>query len=85
MTESDPGSLFTYYLFEFLKGIKDKNSENRKFFRLYSNVEKKIQDYRNFIGKPEQNITIGISDENIEEFPLWIFEGTEIFQVIEDR
>jgi hypothetical protein len=65
------GSLFTYYLMEFLK------SQNRKIAYLRE-VDEKIQEYRKFNEKNPQNMFIGLSKDNITHLPSWLFKGNRI-------
>jgi hypothetical protein len=65
------GSLFTYYLLQFLNQHQDLTLSNLK------EVEDKIQKYRRLTQKKPQNISISISKESITYLPSWLFLNTK--------
>ena len=68
---NDRGSLFTYYLLQFLKNLNKEKSRN--FIHLSKNVEEKIQKYRSLLDKPQQNLFIRINKLDITDLPSWLF------------
>lgn len=64
------GSLFTYYLFRFLKS----SNESVRICSLEENVEEKIVNYRRERYKPEQHITVSLTDLSVRTFPSWLFK-----------
>lgn len=79
---SDPresSSLFTYYLFQHLNRISEEirsGRDSRELSRLDSEVEKKIQEYRERTGKQPQNMVMSISHPEINRFPKWFFKNS---------
>lgn len=65
------GSLFTYYLLQFLNQHWNPNISDLR------EVEDDIQNYRILTQKKPQNISIGISKENITYLPSWLFSNTK--------
>lgn len=73
------GSLFTYYLIKFLDNAGYLLSKGCR--RLILNlsglrqVENQVQNYRQLAKKKPQNMSIGLSQNNITCLPLWLFES----------
>lgn len=78
-SEKEYGSLYTYYLFKFLGSIRWASLSQLK-----QEVEEKIRRYRERQRKPPQNMIIGLSHQEIEQLPRWLFERSEVgFDLIE--
>lgn len=86
------GSLFTYYLIYFLDNIAAQFSS--KICRRKTNlldlsrlreVEGKVQKYRKLAEKKPQNVSIGLSQDSITQFPIWLFNNiiNPRFQLVE--
>lgn len=69
-SEKEYGSVYTYYLIKFLL-----SSSGRNLTDLYSGVEEKVKRYRGALGKPPQNMLIGLSSHKIRELPQWLFDS----------
>ena len=69
---NEHGSLYTYYLIKFLESIT--NRQPVQLSQLKSQVEDPIRQYRKRQMKPPQNMLIGLSNEQIEHLPSWLFE-----------
>lgn len=67
----DCGSVFTYFLIEYMKDSK----KSRKFLKLYDEVGKKINEYRNGLNKTKQDMFIQMNRPYIEKMPGWLFQN----------
>jgi hypothetical protein len=83
------GSLFTCYFIQFLsmigREISSKKTCRRKLLSLsqLEQVEKKVQQYRNWAEKKPQNMSIGLTHKETTHLPNWLFQNRRI-QLVED-